>query len=68
MLREAATLARQDLAGLRPEERVELLDRQLSGAPLLPAPAVHSTEVSAALRSRRLAASSDTNFALLCSP
>ena len=33
MLREAATLARQDLAGLRPEERVELLDRQLTGAP-----------------------------------
>ena len=44
MLREAATLARQDLAGLRPEERVELLDRQLSGAPLPPAPATEQTE------------------------
>lgn len=37
MLREAATLARQDLAGLRPEERVEMLDQQLSGAPQLSA-------------------------------
>ena len=44
MLREAATLARQDLAGLRPEERVELLDRQLSGAPVPPAPATDKTQ------------------------